>query len=126
MKRNDNGLLNSTAHLIEIDLLRSDMPMPMDGVEKAWDYRILVSRSEQRPVADLYGFNLREPIPRFPLPLQAEDNPPTVDLQTLLSVLYDEAGYQYRLGYQRPVPPPALSFADQQWVDELLAPLRGQ
>jgi Protein of unknown function (DUF4058) len=31
---------------------------------------ILISRSEQRPMADLYGFNLQEPIPSFPLPLK--------------------------------------------------------
>lgn len=115
-------IFNSTAHLIEIDLLRSDGPMPMDGIGELGDYRILVSRSEQRPAADLYGFNLREPIPSFPLPLKVEDSSPTVDLQTMFSTVYDEAGYQYRLGYQRPVPPPALALGDQQWVDELLAP----
>jgi hypothetical protein len=95
----------------------------MAGVEEVGDYRILVSRSEQRPAADLYGFNLREPILSFPLPLKAEDSSPTVDLQTMVSSVYDEAGYQYRLGYQRPVPPPVLALVDQQWVDELLAPL---
>jgi hypothetical protein len=101
-------ILNSTAHLVEIDLLHSDAPMPMSGSTEAWDYRILVSRSEQRPMADLYGFVMQEPIPSFPLPLKPEDPCPDVNLQALLETIYDEAGYQYRLGYQRPVPSPQL------------------
>ena len=36
-------------------------------------YRILVSRSKNRPKADLYAFNLQEIIPAFPLPLLRED-----------------------------------------------------
>jgi hypothetical protein len=119
-------VLNSTAHLIELDLLRADAPMPMNGVLEPWDYRILVSRSEQRPAADLYGFSLREQIPSFPLPLKFEDNSPWVNLQSLVSEVYDEAGYQYRLGYQRPVPPPDLSESDAQWASNLLAPFRGE
>jgi Protein of unknown function (DUF4058) len=119
-------VLNSTAHLVELDLLRGDAPMPMSGSTETWDYRILVSRSEQRPMADLYGFKLQEPIPSFPLPLKPDDRCPDVNLQAILSVIYDEAGYQYRLGYQRPVPPPKLLPPEQQWVDQLLAQFRGE
>jgi Protein of unknown function (DUF4058) len=119
-------ILNSTAHLVELDLLRSDVPMPMMGATEAWDYRILISRSEQRPMANLYGFNLREPIPSFPLPLKEEDLGLDINLQPLMAEIYDEAGYQYRLGYQRPVPLPKLSSEDQQWVDRLLAPIRSE
>jgi hypothetical protein len=119
-------VLNSTAHLVELDLLRGDAPMPMSGSTETWDYRILVSRSEQRPMADLYGFKLQEPIPSFPLPLKPDDRCPDVNLQALLSVIYDEAGYQYRLGYQRPLPPPKLLPTDQQWVEQLLAQFRGE
>ena len=36
-------------------------------------YRILISRASSRPEAELYPFNLREPIPIFPLPLQSGD-----------------------------------------------------
>jgi hypothetical protein len=119
-------ILNSTAHLVELDLLRSDAPMPMSGSTGVWDYRILVSRSEQRPMADLYGFKLQEPIPSFPLPLKPEDPCPNVNLQSLLEIIYDEAGYQYRLGYQRPVPPPKVSSSDQQWVEQILVSFRSE
>ncbi|WP_225886917.1 DUF4058 family protein [Nodosilinea nodulosa] len=60
---------------MEIDLLRAYDPMamhPIDtGAASTARYRILVSRSEYRPRADLYEFFLQEPIPEFPLPLKA-------------------------------------------------------
>lgn len=117
-------ILDSASHFIELDLLRGDRPMPMNGVDSPWDYRILVSRSEQRPSAELYGFMLQESIPVFPVPLKLEDTAPFVDLRMILDGVYERAGYRFRLNYQQPVPPPALSPANQQWVDELLAPLR--
>jgi Protein of unknown function (DUF4058) len=117
-------ILESASHFIELDLLRGDAPMPVRGVDSPWDYRILVSQSEQRPSADLYGFMLQESIPVFPLPLKADDLSPIVDLRTIFDGVYDRAGYRFRLNYQQPVPPPTLSPEQQQWVDELLAPFR--
>lgn len=70
-------------------------------------YRILVSPSEQRPQADLYAFNLPDQIPSFPMPLQAGDPEPVVDLQTLLSQVYDRAGYEVVIDYDQP-PVPAI------------------
>lgn len=63
-------VLGSSSHLVEIDLLRENTPMPMIGVEDASGYRIVVSRAINRPMADLYEFQLREPIPSFSLPLK--------------------------------------------------------
>jgi Protein of unknown function (DUF4058) len=113
-------ILESTAHLIEIDLLRIATPMPLCQDNLPWDYRILVSRSETRPNADLYGFTLRERIPDFPLPLKHPGECVTIDLQTILQGVYDRAGYDYRIDYQQPVPPPTLASADQAWVTQIL------
>jgi Protein of unknown function (DUF4058) len=113
-------ILESTAHLIEIDLLRIATPMPLSQDNLPWDYRILVSRSETRPNADLYGFTLRERIPDFPLPLKQPEEFVMIDLQTLLQGVYDRAGYDYRIDYQQAVPLPALSAADQTWVAQIL------
>ncbi len=112
-------ILDSTAHLVEIDLLRAFTPMPLLQDNIPWDYRILISRSEQRPQADLYGFNLPEPIPYFPLPLKNPEESIEVNLQKILEALYDRAGYEYRIDYQQPVPPPALSPANQTWLAQL-------
>lgn len=64
----------------------------------------MVSRGDRRPQADLYGFNLCDRIPAFPLPLKSGDTEPLVDLQVLLDNIYDTANYD--LDYsQDPLPP---------------------
>lgn len=117
-------VLGSLSHLVEIDLLRANPPMPMIGTLEPVDYRIVVSRSSSRPAADLYGFGVREAIPDFPLPLKPEDAELVVNLQAIVDRVYDFGSYDVRIDYRHPVPPPALSKSDQQWVDEVLAPLR--
>ncbi|QYO66885.1 DUF4058 family protein [Leptolyngbya sp. 7M] len=69
-------------------------------------YRILVSRSQTRPIADLYSFNLSDPIPLFPLPLRPEDPEVIVDLRTIITDLYEQLGYDYFIDYRNPLPVP--------------------
>ena len=65
-------VLGSSTHLVEIDLLRGWKPMPiLEDIQ--CDYRVLVSREDTRSQADLYGFNLQDTLPAFPLPLRSED-----------------------------------------------------
>ncbi|MGL5064448.1 MAG: DUF4058 family protein [Microcoleus sp.] len=112
-------IFGSRTHLVEIDFLRSYQPMPVLGNDIEASYRILVSRGNRRPLADLYVFNLPDPIPAFPLPLRGEDAEPIVDLQALLNAVYDRAAYDFRIDYTaQPVPP--LSETDVIWADALL------
>jgi hypothetical protein len=112
-------VLSSLSHLVEIDLLRTGEPQPMSsGV--ASDYRVLVSRSDCRPEAELYPFDLTHPIPRFPLPLQAGDEEPVVDLKTILDTVYDEAGLSFAIDYSQP-PVPSLSEPDFEWIQTLVS-----
>ncbi len=112
------------SHLVEIDLLRGDEPMVMKGVNSTADYRIVVSQHERRPIADLYAFTVREEIPQFLLPLKEHLEVINVDLQSIVSGIYDRGGYSIRINYKQPVPPPALSKMDRQWFEELLVSLR--
>jgi hypothetical protein len=112
-------VLNSATHLVEIDLLRAYEPMPIFAEGLQSHYRILVSRSDLRPLADLYAFNLQNQIPSFPLPLQQADQEPVVDLQQLLSQIYERSGYDLKLNYQEdPVPP--LTKDEMVWLETLL------
>ena len=114
-----NRVLASSTHFIEIDLLRGGESMPMLSNEIKSDYRILVSRSNKRPQADLYAFNLNENIPKFPLPLREGDREPIVDLQDLINSIYERASYDLVIDYsQEPIP--ELGEEDKIWVDELL------
>ncbi|WP_243146932.1 DUF4058 family protein [Scytonema sp. UIC 10036] len=88
-----NAVLESATHLVEIDLLREGTPMAMVGNFPQSHYRILVSRAPQRPQAQLYAFNLQQTIPTFPLPLKPKDAELSVDLQSLLLQIYNQARY---------------------------------
>lgn len=112
-------LLGTLTHLVEIDLLRADAPMPMYGDGHQTDYRILISRADRRPSAQLYAFTVRDPIPTFPLPLRRGDAEPSVDLNTLLHELYDRAAYDLRINYAGD-PTPPLKESDATWANALL------
>jgi hypothetical protein len=122
VKKRQN-MFGSLTHLIEIDLLRQWQPMPLLNNTIQSDYRVLISRQERRPQADLYAFNLPQPIPAFPIPLREGDREPVVDLQALLHQVYDRAGYDYTIDYSRE-PIPSLSEADTLWVNNLLQELQ--
>lgn len=112
-------LLGTLTHLVEIDLLRAGEPMTMQGNDRQTHYRILISHSERRPMADLLTFGVRQSIPTFRLPLKRGDEEPVVDLGRLLHELYDRAGYDLRVDYRtEPVPP--LEGDDATWADALL------
>ncbi|WP_413172855.1 DUF4058 family protein [Anabaena azotica] len=112
-------ILGSSTHLVEIDLLRGGESMPILDDKIKSDYRILVSRSQLRPRAELYPFNLQEPIPAFLLPLKKGDIEPLVDLQNVIQDLFDRAGFDLAIDYNRePVPP--IQETDIIWVNELL------
>lgn len=117
-ERKRQQVLASVSHLVEIDLLRGGQPLPILGDRKS-DYRILISRGDRRPSADLYAFGVRQEIPRFPLPLALGDVEPLVDLQTLLKGIYDRARYHLAVDYQKPTQPP-LSEEDATWADILM------
>jgi Protein of unknown function (DUF4058) len=51
-------VLGSMMHLVEIDLLRSGRSMTVVTEMPPSHYRILVSKSDDRPQAQLYAFNL--------------------------------------------------------------------
>ena len=113
------AIFGSRTHLVEIDLLRAGEPMPMDGCPPDVAYRILISRAERRPQADLLVFGVREPIPPFALPLLRGDDEPTVALNRLLHDLYDRAGFDLRIDYSQP-PDPPLPAEDAAWAEALL------
>jgi hypothetical protein len=115
------NILGSASHLVEIDLLRGGQPMPMLGPTDPVAYRLLVSRSEQRPAADLYGVALPQPLPTIPIPLKSDDADVTIDLQAIVNRVYDEARYIIRLDYSQMPPSPALTPEEQNWIKAVVA-----
>ncbi|MGK7875705.1 MAG: DUF4058 family protein [Xenococcaceae cyanobacterium] len=116
-KRQD--VLSSRTHLVEIDLLRGGKPMRILSEIPKTDYRILIARGNRRPCGQLYGFSVRQEIPKFVLPLQSGDTEPLVDLQRLLAEVYEQARFDMTVDYSiEPVPP--LKEEDKAWAEALL------
>ena len=114
-------ILGSRTHLVEIDLLRAGQPMPVLGSAAPADYRILISRGDRRPRAELYLFGLREPIPDFDIPLGVGEMEPSLRLNDVFQALYQRASYDLRVDYSQP-PEPPLEPSDAAWFHDLLAP----
>jgi hypothetical protein len=112
-------IFSTYTHLVEIDFLRAWQPMPFAGTAKASHYRILIRRGEEGSRARLYPFNVQDAIPLFPLPLQAGDAEPVIDLGELIKQTYREARYGLRLDYSQP-PTPALAEVDAKWAAQIL------
>ena len=72
------------------------------------DYRIVVSRQERRPHAELYPFGLPDPIPPFAVPLKPGSAEPVVEIDRLLQTVIDRAGLSVVLDYQS-APPGAIA-----------------
>ncbi|HSU66127.1 MAG TPA: DUF4058 family protein [Tepidisphaeraceae bacterium] len=114
-KRQD--FLGSTAHFVEIDLLRGGPRLPVDGLPPT-DYYALISRRPARPQVELYPVRLRDRLPPIPIPLREPDPDAVLDLQGVLDRVYDAAGYEDYM-YSRP-PEPALSEPDAVWAKQFL------
>ena len=95
--RKRQQVLSSMTHLVKIDLIRGGVPIPIQGVRGRTDYRILISRAEQRPQAELYGFNVRDGMPVFAVPLEQDVAEPSLELKPLLDGVYERAGFGFRV-----------------------------
>lgn len=119
-KRKD--YLVTGTNLVEIDLLRSGDRIPLGKpTPPPADYYILVSRAEEFPRADVWGFSVRDRIPVVPVPLKQGDRAVPLSLRECLDRAYDDAGYGMRINYSRP-PVPALRAADAEWAAGLHNP----
>jgi len=111
-------LLQSTAHFVELDLLRGEPRLPLENLPSC-DYYAVVSRYEDRPTADLWPLFLRDRLPLIPIPLSAPHPDAQVDLQAILDRVYEGAGYEDYIYRNDPEPP--LPEDDMQWARAILA-----
>ena len=111
-------ILGAGVHFVEIDLLRVGSPLPPADRPRS-DYAVMVSRVDQRPVADYWPVDLRDRLPIIPVPLRPNDPEARIDLQDVLDRIYDAAGYEDYIYTSRP--DPELDDDDRDWAEALIA-----
>jgi hypothetical protein len=117
--RKRNGLLASTVHLLEIDLLRRGERLPLQPDPPPGDYYVVLSRTDRRPDAEVWAIRLQEPLPVVPVPLLAPDPDVSIDLGAALAAIYQRAAYDLDVNY-RVAPFPPLEGDDALWAARLL------
>jgi hypothetical protein len=119
-RRKRQALLESTAHLLEIDLLRAGVRSPLAEPLPEAPYFIILSRAERRPVAEVWPLHLQESLPILPVPLLPPDPDVPLDLGRALATIYDRSGYDLRIDYTQRPPAPTLSVEEGAWLEAYL------
>jgi hypothetical protein len=122
-------ILESSTHLIELDLLREGkrlFPYPelFAVAEKLeCDYLILSNKSTGRRDGwmdyTLFPVGIREPLPCIPVPLSEQESAVPLDLQVAVRQAYVEGPYRRMLDYAVP-PLPPLREEDREWARSLI------
>jgi hypothetical protein len=118
-KRKEGRAAN--ANLVELDLVLQGQPTleySRDGLPD-WDYAVTVTRSTQPERYEIYTATLQKPLPRFRLPLSADDRDTVLDLRTAFTRCYDQGGFAGKIDYARD-PATPLSAEDRHWLEEIL------
>jgi hypothetical protein len=112
-------MLLSSAHLLEIDLLRRGRRVPMREPLPPGSYFVLLSRAGQRPLTEVWPIALNQPLPTVPVPLREGDADVPLELQAALTNVYDLCGLDLAIDYTQP---PEVRFRPEAaaWADERL------
>jgi hypothetical protein len=112
-------ILSSTAHLMEIDLLRMGKRVPMERPLPDVPYFIFLSRANRRPITEIWPIRLQDLLPTVPVPLLEDDPDGILDLQAAWTSAYDAFGYDLSVDYARP-PEVPLEGEDARWAEGVL------
>ncbi len=122
-RRKRSNILRSPVHLVEIDLLRGGERPGREVVDPplSADYILLVNRfraDEVDRISEIWPVALNQLLPILPVPLLPPDPDVALDLNAAIQSVYTRAGYDWRINYQRPAPPPELRPDMAAWLQE--------
>jgi hypothetical protein len=112
---------NAGASLVEIDLVMQGQPMldySREGLPD-WDHAVTVTRSTQPERYEIYTATLQKKLPKFRLPLAADDRDTVLDLQATFGRCFDQGNFATQVDYKRD-PATRLSDDNRRWLDQLL------
>lgn len=125
-RRKRRALLHSSAHLMEIDLLRGGERPPLAEPVPAAPYYVVLSRASLRPRVEVWPIQLADPLPLLPVPLIEPDPDAPLDLKAAVTTVYERGPYRRVINYEEPPPPPPLSAEEATWLEERLKLYRSE
>ena len=123
--RKQREILESSTHLLEIDLLRAGqhtIAAPEWHMRREfgpWTYSVGLHRAETWGRYEIFPLDLRDRLPNLVIPLSEGVPDVRVSFQEVLNRAYDEGRLAYSARYDQP-PVPPLSEEDQRWADAIL------
>lgn len=117
--RKRSEVLQSDAHLLEIDLLRAGERVRVRPPLPPAEYYAFLHRRDDHPNIQVFPLGLRERLSILPLPLLPEDPDAMLDLQRAVETTYDRGAYHVPIRYADD-PVPALSEGHRAWAREIL------
>ena len=104
-------------NLVEIDLLLKGRPLPLQRPLPPGHGFALISRADNRPDCEVYHWNLNEPLPTIPIPLQAPDPDCRVRLQDVFAETWEQGAYDRSIRYEKPHKFP-VSPSYRDWIEQ--------
>jgi hypothetical protein len=119
--------VHQRAGIVEIDLVMQGKPTltySRDGLPE-YDYAVTVTRANSPDRYEIYTATLQKRLPKFKLPLAADDRDALLDLQAAFTRAYDLGSFANQLDYKGPPPPDVpLTDAYRSWTEELLKQMK--
>lgn len=113
------------AGVVEIDLVTQGRP-PVDLDRSGlppYDHTVCVTRGGTPDRHEIYACSVRKRLPKFKLPLAADDRDTVLDLQLAFARAYETGRFDKQVDYSKPLPPDVkLSDDDRAWVLEQANP----
>jgi len=115
------------AAVVEIDLVMQGKPTltySRDGLPE-FDHAVSVTRANAPDRYEIYTATIQKRLPKFKLPLAADDRDSLLDLQAAFARAYDLGGFASSIDYAAP-PPPDVPLTDSQaaWVNDMLRQMK--
>ncbi len=113
----------SRVNLVEIDLLLGGAPLPMKERIESGAYYAIVARGARLPLAEVYRWTVRDPLPRVPIPLREPDSDILIDFEVMVNRVYDLGRYARTLRHDAPLSEStSLPPEDRAWVESQSSP----
>jgi hypothetical protein len=123
--RKRQSLLLGEANLVEIDLLRSGIRMPMLDPWPDSPYTVMVARAKSLQLCRVWPVHFQNRSPSVPVPLAKPDPDIHLDLQPMIDSIYRRSRYERSIDYSKPLSPP-LKPAEARWLEQRLRSTSGR